>query len=142
MVEPGRRTEIVNALRSKASPQRAAVLPFFYTPPLALVVEASFRTVQDLVLDSSSASIDVGMVADIRFDNIGKIDDIGLPLLVLHGAEDDFIMPEYGQQVFDAAAEPKDIWIAPGADHSGIPDGNRRQEYLDRVTTFLDQHIP
>ena len=113
--------------------------------PAALLLEAPFRSVKDLVQDSAGASLDVGMLADMRFDNIGKIDKIGAPLLVMHGQQDDYIQPAYGEDLFERALPPKQLWLVPGADHGGVPgedDPVRYRQYESRVTSFIDQHVP
>ena len=40
-----------------------------------------------------------------------------LPLLVLHGDRDPVVPMHHGQRLYDAARDPKQIWIVPGAGH-------------------------
>jgi pimeloyl-ACP methyl ester carboxylesterase len=40
------------------------------------------------------------------------------PLLVIHGDRDVYFPPEHGQQLFDAAREPKELWLLPGFGHA------------------------
>lgn len=40
-----------------------------------------------------------------------------LPLLVLHGDQDRIVPVHHGKRLYDAALEPKQMWIVPGAGH-------------------------
>jgi pimeloyl-ACP methyl ester carboxylesterase len=40
------------------------------------------------------------------------------PLLVVHGDADAYFPVEHAQQLFDAAAQPKDLWLEPGFGHA------------------------
>jgi pimeloyl-ACP methyl ester carboxylesterase len=40
------------------------------------------------------------------------------PLLIVHGDQDIYFPPEHGQQLYDAAREPKELWLLPGFGHA------------------------
>ncbi len=40
------------------------------------------------------------------------------PLLIIHGDQDIYFPPEHGQQLYDAAREPKELWLLPGFGHA------------------------
>ena len=40
------------------------------------------------------------------------------PLLIVHGDRDVYFPPEHGQQLYDAALEPKEFWLLPGFGHA------------------------
>ena len=40
------------------------------------------------------------------------------PLLIVHGDRDIYFPPEHGQQLYDAAREPKELWLLPGFGHA------------------------
>ena len=40
------------------------------------------------------------------------------PVLVVHGDQDSYFTPEHPQALFDAAAEPKDLWMIEGFGHA------------------------
>jgi fermentation-respiration switch protein FrsA (DUF1100 family) len=52
-----------------------------------------------------------------RFDSLRTIRDVHSPVMVMHGARDRIIPVEMGRAVFDAANEPKELWIAVDAGH-------------------------
>ncbi|WP_235905100.1 alpha/beta hydrolase [Tautonia marina] len=63
------------------------------------------------------------------------------PLFMIHGERDAYIGPSIAQGLFDAAREPKQLWLVPGAKHNRcreiVPD-----EYRYRVSTFFRNSAP
>ena len=63
------------------------------------------------------------------------------PLLIIHGQEDNAACTVAdAQRVYAAAAEPKELWIVPGAGHCNARH-RRPQEYEARVQRFFDQAL-
>jgi uncharacterized protein len=61
-----------------------------------------------------------------------------IPLLVLHGDQDRTVPMHHGQRLYDAAREPKQLWIVPGAGHiqtTGDP------AVRDRLITWLRETL-
>jgi hypothetical protein len=58
------------------------------------------------------------------------------PLLVIAAGQDEICFPEQARELYDAAAEPKEYWLVPGADHLSISLTAGR-ELVDRVTRFF-----
>ncbi len=57
-----------------------------------------------------------------------------LPLLILHGDRDPVVPMHHGQRLYDAAREPKQIWIVSGAGHiQTMKDPAQR----DRLVAYL-----
>lgn len=52
------------------------------------------------------------------YQNLSKIDDIGCPLLVMHGRADEVIAFRHGEKLFAAAREPKRHFWVEGAHHN------------------------
>lgn len=40
------------------------------------------------------------------------------PLLIVHGDQDDYFPADHAEQLFEAARQPKDLWIVPGIGHA------------------------
>ena len=62
------------------------------------------------------------------------------PILLIHGDSDRKIGVHHSRQIFDAAPEPKELWICEGAGHLGtyLKDP---QEYQKRVLDFFGKHL-
>ena len=58
------------------------------------------------------------------------------PLLLIHGTADDTIPPRDSQLLYDAAGQPKQLWLVPGAAHVGA-HRVRPGEYERRVSRFF-----
>lgn len=78
------------------------------------------------------------------FDNCAKIGrlDPELPVLILHGTRDDFIVPVHAKMLEDAAVGD-DVtlrWVT-GADHSEIPVV-AGDDYETLLRDFVTAHLP
>jgi fermentation-respiration switch protein FrsA (DUF1100 family) len=63
------------------------------------------------------------------------------PLLLIHGGQDEGIPVSDAQRLYEAASEPKELWIAPEAEHR-CADKVRPEEYMSRVLGFFDRWLP
>jgi len=59
------------------------------------------------------------------------------PILLIHGTADTIVSPKMSKRLFDAAGEPKELWLVPGAGHlqchRADPD-----EYEKKVVGFFN----
>lgn len=62
------------------------------------------------------------------------------PVLIMHGESDDKIGRNSGQQLYDAAREPKELWLCPECKHVDFED-HRPDEYQQAVLRFFDAHL-
>ncbi|HET6390258.1 alpha/beta hydrolase [Hyphomicrobium sp.] len=91
------------------------------------------KRVGGMVLDSPYTSIlelasqhypwlPVAWLLKDRYDSIGYIAGVHVPLFILHGEADNVVPVEMGKRLFAAANEPKEIRTIPGGGHV-IHDG-------------------
>jgi fermentation-respiration switch protein FrsA (DUF1100 family) len=64
----------------------------------------------------------------------------GRPLLMIHGECDTYIKPDMARALFDCAAEPKELWLVPGARHNQALHA-AGEEYRQRVLRFFETHL-
>jgi fermentation-respiration switch protein FrsA (DUF1100 family) len=92
---------------------------------------ASERPVALLLLEAPYASIaavarwhypflPVDLILKDRFDSLSRIGAVKAPILVLHGERDTVIPTASGRELFAAAPEPKEIWVAPNGGHNDL----------------------
>jgi fermentation-respiration switch protein FrsA (DUF1100 family) len=62
------------------------------------------------------------------------------PIFLLQGGADVVVSPDAGQRLFEAAAEPKELWFDPTVGHAAF-DGVRALEYERRVGGFFDRYL-
>ncbi len=83
------------------------------------IVEGTFTSIADVVSTFKWGWVPISALITQRFEAIRKVDQIGSPLLVVHGGRDQLIDPELGRKLFDAAAEPKlFVLVEDGSHHN------------------------
>ena len=79
-----------------------------------------------------------------RFDAVRPIEAVAAisprPLLLVHGDADSLIPVSHAHALFEAAREPKQLWIVPGAEHCGGYFADRLG-YVGRVAAFFEDHL-
>jgi len=102
----------------------------------AVILESPFVSIREMAKVILPA-LPIGPLLSAKFDVIDKVDKISVPLLVLHGDQDEIIPFEHGQKVFAAAREPKQFYPIKGAGHNDtfIAGGNR---YYERLRSFIE----
>lgn len=65
---------------------------------------------------------------------------ISVPVFLLHGTEDNLIKYNYSEKVYNAANEPKELWLVPGARHHDMMEVGG-EEYTRRITEFFDRYL-
>jgi pimeloyl-ACP methyl ester carboxylesterase len=59
-----------------------------------------------------------------------------IPLLIVHGDKDLYFPVHHGQRLYDAANEPKELWIEPGFGHAESGAGG---PLLDRIAQWVNR---
>ena len=104
-----------------------------------LILETPFPSVES-VARKLFAGLPAHVLLKARFDLGGHLQDVRLPVLVLHGDHDTIIPFALGQEVYHAAHEPKEFYRIPGADHNdtylvgGEAYFQVLQRFVERVT--------
>lgn len=77
-----------------------------------------------------------GWLVDDRARPVDAVARIApLPLLLMHGDRDAVVPVGHARRLFEAAGEPKTLWIVPGAAHTAAL---RSMEWRDRLAGWLD----
>ncbi|MFL6532561.1 MAG: alpha/beta hydrolase [Pseudomonas sp.] len=87
-------------------------------PARGLVIESTFTSLGDVATAMADTSLPVRWLLSQKFDSIDKIGEINMPLLIVHGAADNYVSPRFSEQLFKAAREPKRLLMVPGATHN------------------------
>lgn len=84
------------------------------------------------------------LLAGGSLDRVRPVDQVGRisprPLLLIYGERDSYIPPEQPHELFRAAGEPREMWIAPGSDHA-VARFDHPLEYWRRLRSFFDRHL-
>ncbi len=85
----------------------------------SLVLYAPFTKLSDVV-KFLYPWLPVDLILKYDFDNISRIANIHVPLLIMHGELDTFVPPSMGRAIYDAANQPKQLWIDEDANHYSL----------------------
>lgn len=87
-------------------------------PARGLILESTFTSLGDVAASVADTALPVRWLLSQKFDSLGKIADIDLPLLLVHGLDDRYVPPRFSQALFEAAQQPKTLLLVPGASHN------------------------
>ncbi len=62
----------------------------------------------------------IAVLAGNRFDSLGRVRDLSVPLFMAHGDQDEIVPFVLGEELFAAANEPKRFVSAPGFHHNDV----------------------
>jgi uncharacterized protein len=82
-----------------------------------LIVENSFSSIPDVVRTFKWGWLPVGPLITQKLDAGARIAEVGAPVLVVHGSEDQLIRPELGRTLYERAREPKRFVLVEGGTH-------------------------
>ena len=102
-----------------------------------LIIESSFTNIREMVdYKKKYWMFPIDLILTQKFDSLAKVPSLKMPILLTHGGEDELIPPTMSQALFNAAAEPKQLLIVPGAGHNNVRQVGGNQ-YWQTVQQFL-----
>jgi fermentation-respiration switch protein FrsA (DUF1100 family) len=149
---PGERIGVIGVSLGGAS----AVLAHPSRPPAAIVLESVFPTIEDAVRNRLTMRLGAlgGALAPLFYEQlplrfgvplarlhpVEAVSAMRAPLLVISGSADQRTTLVETRRLFDAAREPKELWIVEGADHVDL-HAYGPSAYESRVGAFLEAHL-
>lgn len=101
-----------------------------------LIIESTFTTLADIATVLADTSLPVRWLLSQRFDSIDKIDQIGMPLLVVHGTQDQYVPARFSEELYEAALDPKRLLLVEGATHNNSMRVGR-QAYREAIQALF-----
>jgi len=86
----------------------------------AVILESGFTSVRDMaqrIYPFLPMSLLIHAV-EARYDTISKVGNVNAPVMVLHGDRDEIVPFKLGEELFEAASEPKVFYRIRGAGHN------------------------
>lgn len=107
--------------------------------PAGLVLENTFTRGRDIAQTVLPAPGMARMLPDF-YPTIDRVGDLAVPLLIVHGERDELIPVEHGHRLYEAATEPKSLYLVPDGRHNDtyVVGGD---QYLARITDFVQQYV-
>ncbi len=102
--------------------------------PGALLLESAFTSVPDMAAHHYPW-LPAHQLTTTQFDNRERIDQIDVPLLVIHSPGDNVVPFEHGRALFDAAHEPKQFLEIEGGHNDGFLVSAER--YMSAIDEFV-----
>lgn len=104
-----------------------------------LIVQSSFTSMREMVDHTSRYGIfPVDQLLHQRFDSIGKVPQLQMPVLFIHGLADTQVPAAMSQALYEATPNPKQLYLVPIAGHNNVAD-TAGDEYLRVVQQFMQQ---
>jgi alpha-beta hydrolase superfamily lysophospholipase len=82
-----------------------------------LIVEGTFTSIPAVFNTLKWGWLPLGPFITQRFDSARRIEKVRVPVLVVHGSEDQLIKPELGRELFERAPGPKRFLLVEGGSH-------------------------
>jgi len=106
----------------------------------ALIVESTFTSLADIATEVADTPWPVRWLVSQKFDSIDKIDQVGMPLLLVHGTADQYVPARFSEELFAAAQNPKQLLLIEGGNHNNAMRVGRRA-YADAVRQLLNEPV-
>tara|TARA_B100001123_G_C14430883_1_gene678655 strand:- start:194 stop:484 length:291 start_codon:yes stop_codon:yes gene_type:complete len=81
----------------------------------------------------------VGWLVRNHFDSLTRIRRLSVPVLVLHGDQDEIVPLSQGRKLYEAANEPKRFQVLEGAAHNDTYEVGG-EKYWRTIETFIADH--
>lgn len=107
-------------------------------PSITNLLKSRLPTYQPLVLWFSERETGVPLREIRPIDDLIQLE--GRPIMFIHGTTDWIVDVSHSQKMFEAAQEPKALYLIPDASHENIYTINRA-EFEKQIISFLTQHF-
>lgn len=105
-----------------------------------LILEGAFTSVPDMIRETKWGYLPVGWLVTQRFDNIDRIDDVTMPVLVVHGTADEIVPFSMGEKLYAAARAPKKFMRAEGGSHHNLT-ANYYDQYVQAIVELFGLNL-
>ncbi len=86
-------------------------------PPVGLILETTFTSVRDMAR-VVAPYVPLRRFLRIRYDTVAKLPGVRVPLLIIHGDQDEVVPLEQAKRLLEAANPPKTLYTIQGARHN------------------------
>jgi uncharacterized protein len=103
-----------------------------------LIMQSSFTSMTEAIKHRAFLQLfPIDQLLTERFDSISKVRSLQIPVLFLHGSADSVVPSTMSDRLYEAAPEPKQLFMISGADHVRIYQP-REQSYLRAIQRFVE----
>jgi fermentation-respiration switch protein FrsA (DUF1100 family) len=109
-------------------------------PPAALILRSPFTSLADMGRLHYPFLPVIGFLLRDRFDSIEQITRVRCPVLIIAGDKDQIVPLAHSRRLYEAAHDPKQFELVPGADHND-PELLTGSHLIDRVVRFAAELV-
>jgi fermentation-respiration switch protein FrsA (DUF1100 family) len=98
-----------------------------------LIIESTFTNFADMTSEITRGLIPSVLLSQ-KFDSVGKIARVRMPVLVVHGQGDRFVPVRFSEALYKAAPSPKRLLLVPNGSHNNslwIAGSDYRRALID-----------
>jgi fermentation-respiration switch protein FrsA (DUF1100 family) len=115
--DPARRFIYGHSLGGAVAVDLAAKLGDGADGARGLIIESTFTNFAEMTSEITRGLFPSAMLSQ-KFDSVGKIARVRMPVLVVHGQGDRFVPVRFSEALFAAAPAPKRLLIVPNGSHN------------------------
>lgn len=104
-------------------------------PARAITIESTFASAEQMLDSAVQLDLPAVWFVETAADNVAAVRNVTAPLYIIHGLADDFVDPNSGVLLFEAAPQPKSLWQPEGVDHGNLAEV-MPQAFADNLTAF------
>ena len=105
-----------------------------------LILESAFTSVPDLIKETKWGFLPVGFLVTQRFDNLDRINDVTIPILFVHGTDDNIVPFAMSERLYAATRARKRLLRAEGGSHHNLT-ASYFVEYQRAVSEHFGLHL-
>jgi hypothetical protein len=103
----------------------------------AIILESPYVSIKRLAWEKMPFLLP-GLYIRYHFDNLGRINEVRAPLLVVHGERDSTIPYRHGKMLFDRFNGQKEMVSIKGGNHNDLEDFREFREGIDKFLFKLN----
>lgn len=83
-----------------------------------LIVESSFTSLADIARSLTYPWLPLQLLLSQKFDSVGKIAAVDMPVLIVHGSDDNYVPSRFSERLYQAAPGKKRLLLVDGGTHN------------------------
>ena len=103
-----------------------------------LIVEGTFTSIEAMAnIVGYGRWFPLKLLLTQKFDSMGKISSIEVPILLIHGTEDEVVPTVMSEELYNAASLSKQLYLVAGAGHNNVAKVGG-ETYLKIISHFVE----
>lgn len=105
----------------------------------ALIAEGAFANLKTLARSAGYGWVPLDLLLTQRFENDRKVPHLQVPVLYIHGLDDDIVPPTSAAALYELTPTPKQLWLLEEAGHNNFLEAAGADRYGQKVWHYLGE---